>query len=1469
VIGGADSSGAPIGTAELYDPATDSYTDVADALPTPVSSHTATLLENGTVLVTGGVDSSGAPVAAAQLFDPETQTFAAIASMQTARVGHTATVLSDGRVLIAGGADASGPVASLEIFDPTTSAFSALAPGLGIARKDHTATLLSDKTVLIAGGSDGTNALASAEVFSPEDGTVTAVGSLATARSNASSAPLIDGSVIIIGGSDSAGADLDTAEIYNASAQTFSAVPSTLAAARSHHAGVSLPNNWSVLVAGGTSGGTAIDSAELYSPFAGVFQNLGPMSSPRGFFATNPLASVLSGLLLASGGADSSNAALGISESFSYPTITSDRDDYPPFSIATIVGTGWKPGETVDILIQESDGSPDTDLSVTASGSGIWSVEHDVGDNPDVRFMVTASGAESGWTAQRTFTDSPKVSAVSVGTQAPNPVTAGNSATYTVSVTRGSGSDSIAVTLTVSTALPAGTTVGFAPNPISWTGSTPNPQTSTLTIGTTCPTTPGGTTAFTVVGTRSDSASTSDTASGGGSLAVTACAAPVTKLVFSGGASGVTGQCIPVTVKSQNASSVDTNVTSNTAVALSSTVGTDGFFSDAACTAALPSSQVTIASGTSSAGFFFRPFTDGGALSRTITGTSAPLTSATQSENISKASTTTTVDQGTPSTSVIGQSYTAAWTVTVDSPGSLATALSGNVTVDDGNGNSCFAAIAVGSCSLTSTSAGSKTLTATYAGDANYNGSAGTNTHAVTKRVTTTAVGLAPMSVVVGQTSQATITVTDTSPGTTTDPNGPVPVTSDSGDTITGSPCTLVSQGGGVSKCTVDVTPVSASTHVITATFATTGIHLGSAGNANLTVNKADTTTSVVSDVNPSKFGQAVKFTATIAVTAPGTGTPTGSVQFFDGITSLGTVALTGLTAELTTSALTVGSHNITAKYLGDGGYDVSTSSVLVQVVDKADTTTTITNHTAPPTVVGQDIVVDVKVEALPPGAGTPTGNVTVGDGSVTCLATLSGGTGSCTLVPTSAGNKTLTAHYNSDDNFNPSDAAGVYHQVNTRATTTEVTLNPVTVFVNQPSTVTVKVSDIEGVGVKSFPTGTVAVTGTPNDVITGTCTLGITGTSGVSQCAATVTPSAASTHAIDAAFSVTSVHSASNGSAVLRVNKRPTEVTVGLNAPAVFVGETSTATIRVTDITGDVYAVDPIGTVDITKDVASDVLSAASCALVGGGSGSSSCQVMVTPQEASIHTISAEFHENGVHLGDTGSAGLTVNKRTTSTTVALIPPSVLVNGDSSVKVTVTDNTVPGTKFTPTGNVTVGSDVGSDVFTGMPCVLSPVVLGEASCMVTVTPAQLGIHVISATFLETNVHLGSGGSANLNVQCGFLGFQSPYQDAASGRTFKIKSAIPLKWQCIDAGGAVIPSPDANPLLSIKGPYSCGASDTGLDPIAVDDAGQSGLRYEADIMTWHFNWKTTGLKESCYNIYVGGFIPTGPYSIKLKK
>jgi hypothetical protein len=108
-----------LSSAELYNPATGAFT-VTGTLLTGRDYHSATLLKNGTVLVAGGDGTCGAScfmeLSSAELYNPTMGTFTATASLNTARAQQTATLLNNGTVLVVAGQNNGNPLASAELF---------------------------------------------------------------------------------------------------------------------------------------------------------------------------------------------------------------------------------------------------------------------------------------------------------------------------------------------------------------------------------------------------------------------------------------------------------------------------------------------------------------------------------------------------------------------------------------------------------------------------------------------------------------------------------------------------------------------------------------------------------------------------------------------------------------------------------------------------------------------------------------------------------------------------------------------------------------------------------------------------------------------------------------------------------------------------------------------------------------------------------------------------------------------------------------------------------------------------------------------------------------------------------------------------------------------------------------------------------------------------------------------------------
>jgi len=214
---GSDVSALP--TAEILDPARKAFA-ATGVMAFPRAGHTATVLQDGRVLIVGGRDSTCVYTCGqrtwrnAELFDPATGTFTPASAPGQARFHHTATLLPDGRVLLAGGTtpDLEGTdVSSLvEVYDPATNTFQALGALLR-PRSEHTATLLGDGTVLLAGGltyNSGENSMATAtvEAFDPATGLSRLATSDVTTRYRHAAARLASGHVVLLGGSEGGGA---------------------------------------------------------------------------------------------------------------------------------------------------------------------------------------------------------------------------------------------------------------------------------------------------------------------------------------------------------------------------------------------------------------------------------------------------------------------------------------------------------------------------------------------------------------------------------------------------------------------------------------------------------------------------------------------------------------------------------------------------------------------------------------------------------------------------------------------------------------------------------------------------------------------------------------------------------------------------------------------------------------------------------------------------------------------------------------------------------------------------------------------------------------------------------------------------------------------------------------------------------------------------------------------------------------
>jgi sugar lactone lactonase YvrE len=221
---------------------------------------------------------------------------------------------------------------------------------------------------------------------------------------------------------------------------------------------------------------------------------------------------------------------------------------------------------------------------------------------------------------------------------------------------------------------------------------------------------------------------------------------------------------------------------------------------------------------------------------------------------------------------------------------------------------------------------------------------------------------------------------------------------------------------------------LSAGSHTVMASYSGDTTYAASTGalSGGQAINTPSTTTVILSSANPSVFGQPLTLTATVSAGPSATGTPTGSVTFLDGGTSLGTAALTssGQASFTISIPLAVGLHTLTAVYSGDADFSASASLPITQTVDPG-TTTTILVSSANPAVFGQPITLTATVSVNAPASGTPTGSVVfVIDGVGQAAVFLVNGTATLTTASLFVGTHTITATYSGDADFGASSSA-------------------------------------------------------------------------------------------------------------------------------------------------------------------------------------------------------------------------------------------------------------------------------------------------------------------------------------------------------------------------------------------------------------------------------------------------------------
>jgi len=615
--------------------------------------------------------------------------------------------------------------------------------------------------------------------------------------------------------------------------------------------------------------------------------------------------------------------------------------------------------------------------------------------------------------------------------------------------------------------------------------------------------------------------------------------------------------------------------------------------------------------------------------------------------------------------SVFGQSVT--FTAVVSPTGGVSGTPTGTVTFLDGATTLGSGTLNNGSATFTTSAplaVGTHSITAVYGSDATFAGSTSSSlVQAVGQAGTTTQLGASANPSVFGQLVTFTAAVAAIAPGAGT-PTGTV--TFKDGATVLGTG-TL---NAGTATFTTTAS-LGAGNHSITAAYGSDTNFAGSASAAlTQVVNRASTTTTLGALSSPSVYGQGIAFTATVAPVAPGAGTPTGTVTFMDGAAMLGVATLNNGSATFNvTSPLAVGSHSITAVYSSETSFSASTSSVGTQIVNRAGTTTALSQSLSS-SMYGQAVTFTASVSPVAPGAGSVSGTIKFLDGATTLgTATLSGGTASASFT-LAAGSHSITASYAGNASFSSSVSTAVTQSVSPANTTTTLTTSGATSVSGQTVTFTATIAPVApGAGIAS---GT--VTFMDGATVLGTGTVNASGKATFATALLSV-----GSHSVTAVYAGSANFGSSTSAAVAQtVGKNSTVTALNSSAKPSVSGQsvTFTATVTASAPGGGV----PAGTVtfkDGTTTLGTVTLNSAGVATFA-----------TATLSVANHSITAVYNGSASSLASTSAAlTQTVNKKSTLVTLtSSLNPSVF---GQFVTFTITVSPVAPGSGTPTGTVTL------------------------------------------------------------------------------------------------------------------------------------------------------------------------------------
>ena len=627
--------------------------------------------------------------------------------------------------------------------------------------------------------------------------------------------------------------------------------------------------------------------------------------------------------------------------------------------------------------------------------------------------------------------------------------------------------------------------------------------------------------------------------------------------------------------------------------------------------------------------------------------------------------------------SLIGQLTTLTATVTATTGETGAPIPTGTVTFKNGAATLGTGTLGNGVATLqvSFSATGSYPLTVVYGGDADFTGS----TSAVLTQVVANYTAVATLTSSINPSlinQQTTLTATvKPSPGLTGAPTPTGTVTFKNGAATLGSG-TLVN---GVA--TLPVSFPTAGSYPLTVIYS---------GDANYTTISSAVLTQVVSNyavqvtltssINPSVINQQTMLTATVTPTAGQSGapTPTGTITFKDGNTTLGTGTLVNGVATLPVTYTAPGNHQLTAVYSGDSNYPAATSAVLIQVVTNYNSQSTLTTSINP-AYVTQTTTLTATVSAVAgqPGAGTPTGGTVIfyDTGTVLGSAPLVNGIATLPVAFTTAGTHSLTCLYGGSTPFLSSTCAAISQVVNKFTTGIAITSSPNPSFVTQQVTLTPTLTAILGT-VTSPPTPTGTITFSDGVTVLGTETL-VNGTPVPFNFTFTTTGN----HSLTCVYSGDANYIGSACAALTQVvNDYNSQISLTSSINPSFVNQQTTLTATVSAVAGQSGSITPTGTVTFKNGTAT----LGTVTLVNG----------VATFPASF-AIAGSYPLTVVYSGSTSYTGVTssvltqvVNLYTGKVTLTSSNNPAYINAQTTLTATFIPTAGQASPFNPTGTIT-------------------------------------------------------------------------------------------------------------------------------------------------------------------------------------